>query len=151
MDRSGCCAGWQEKKGRYARSGSNEMIAIMQARSMTSRSLKDRTVTPKHSLAGTWGEEENSFLTTSVVFTIRVRQGCFCVAGVDKNDGTELRVFDVSWDGRILSFLTFFAPTRHKARHAFESVGKGNASVIVNYSDEYGKHSVLEVWKKLAS
>jgi hypothetical protein len=115
------------------------MVAVMQRLSNTPRSPRDRAITRKHSLVGAWTEEENRFHTSTVVFRIRVREGCFCVDGVDESDGCRLKIFGVTWDGRVLNFLTFFAPTKHKAHHVFEPVGPGKAGVTVSYSDQYGK------------
>jgi hypothetical protein len=123
------------------------MITGKQALSNTPRSPRNRTITRKHSLVGDWVEEDNSFDVSTVIFTIRVREGCFCVNGVDESDGSRLKVFGVTWNGEVLTFLTFFAPTKHRAHNVFEPFGRGTAKLTVNYSDEYGKYTIVEMRK----
>ena len=101
-----------------------------------------------HPLVGTWVEEENPIDTTTVVYTITARDGHFRVSGADESDGVALKISNTRWDGEKLSFMSFFPPTTHKASHVFQITAAGRAKHTVRYSDEYGDHTVEEVWKK---
>lgn len=111
-------------------------------------SHEDAKVNSSHPLVGTWVEEENSFNTTAVVYTIKARKGRFCVRGVDESEGVALRISSTSWDGERLRFVSFFPPTRHKASHEFWLTRRGRARHEVSYSDKDGNHTASEVWKK---
>jgi hypothetical protein len=103
-----------------------------------------------HPLIGVWTEDENSFFRTSVVFTIRLDNGLFCVAGVDESDGVSLQTLEVpTWDGTTLCFVTLFPLTDHKATHEFRAVTEGRAECIVSYSDDEGDHAVIQSWTKV--
>jgi len=111
-------------------------------------SHEDAKVNSSHPLVGTWVEEENPFNTSTVVYTIKARKGSFCVRGVEEFDGVALRISSTSWDGERLRFVSLFPPTKHKASHEFWLTRRGRARYKVSYSDEDGKHTVSEVWKK---
>lgn len=105
---------------------------------------------PRHALIGTWVEESNPVDTTTVVYTIAIENGRFCVRGVDESDGVVLIVSASTWDGEILRFATLFPPTQHKASHEFKVVGNGRARHVTSYSDEDGDHVVEELWRKVS-
>jgi hypothetical protein len=101
-----------------------------------------------HPLVGTWVEEENPFDTTTVQYTIEAKGGRFRVAGVDEPGGVPLRISRLTWDGRRLRFVSLYPPTGHRAEHEFWVISKGRAKHRVTYSDEDGKRTVMELWKK---
>jgi hypothetical protein len=111
-------------------------------------SKRDVIVSSGHPLVGTWIEEENPILTTSVVYTITATEGRFCVSGVDESDGVVFNISNTRWDGERLYFVSLFPTTNHEASHVFQIAGRGRARHTVSYSDEYGDHTVHEVWKK---
>jgi hypothetical protein len=125
-------------------------MPMTQVWSSIGRSSKDRAITLKHPLVGTWIEEENRYLTTTVVFTVQVKQHCFCIRGIDENDGTPLKIRAVSWDGEALSFWSRYPPTKHVAHIVFYFVSKKKAVVEVTYSGEHGRDKIVETWKKRA-
>ena len=110
--------------------------------------IKNELTDPDHRLVGTWIEVENSIADTTVVYTITVNAGRFCVSGIDESDGVSLRVSHVSWDGEKLRFMTLFVPTMHEAKHEFWLRREGVAAHTTAYSDEHGQHTVNEIWKK---
>jgi hypothetical protein len=63
-------------------------------------------------LQGTWRHRG-----TSAEFTIRVLKTRIVVSGVDTNDGERFAVSDVSWDGKVLSFITLMPSTRWRVVH----------------------------------
>ena len=101
-----------------------------------------------HPLAGIWEQEDNPFHTTTVIYEVGVRKGCFVVRGRDEEDGTALRISRVTWNGRQLSFSSVFPPTNHKATHILRLIGRTKARHEVSYSDEDGTFVDEEVWRK---
>jgi hypothetical protein len=113
------------------------------------RSQRSARVNSKHALVGTWEQEPNPGGTTSVVYTIFVKQGRFLIKGNDDEDGTLLKISRIRWDGESLRFATVFPPSRHKANHVLKAASKGKMSHYVSciYSD--GKvFSDEEFWRK---
>jgi hypothetical protein len=102
-------------------------------------------------LVGVWEQKANPFDTTTVVYTIAVRNGLLSVSGVDEKDGTVLKISRMKWDGEQLCFSSFFPPTSHRARHVLRLIGRKEARHRVSYSDEEGKFLAEEVWKKRRS
>jgi hypothetical protein len=78
-----------------------------------------------HPLVGTWEEEPNSAgTTTTVVYTVFVKQGKFGVSAIDGEDGTVLRISQTKWDGKALHFTSLYPPSNHRARHVLKALSK---------------------------
>ena len=103
---------------------------------------------PNHPLVGTWVQVENPFNTTTVVYTIKVRNRRFSVTGVDESDGSRLTTSNTSWDGKKLRFVSVFPPTKHKAVHEFWTSCRNRARHKVSYSDEDGDFIENELWAR---
>jgi hypothetical protein len=103
----------------------------------------------RHPFVGTWEEEPNASGTTTVVFEISVKHGRFVVSAWDSEDGTELKISRVKWDGSALRFTSFYPPGEHTAINAmrYRSKGKLNLRCSGTYADGE-KFSLLEVWIK---
>jgi hypothetical protein len=102
-----------------------------------------------HPLTGTWEQEPNRTHTTSVVYTISIKNGRFRVTGRDEEDGTALRISQTRWDGASLHFTTEFPPTQHKAKHALKALSKKTMRHEV--SGVYADGEVFcdqEIWQK---
>ena len=93
-------------------------------------------------------ENENPILTSTVTYTITVKQGRFCVSGVDESDGTVLAISNVSWDSTALRFVSLFPPTNHQAHHVLRLIRAERVQHEVSYSDEDGEHVSHELWRK---
>jgi hypothetical protein len=106
-------------------------------------------VSNRHSFLGTWEEEPNVGGTTTVVFEVSVKHGRFVVTAWDSEDGTELRISQVKWDGTALRFISFYPPGEHTAINAmrYRSKGKLNLRCSGTYADGE-EFSLLEVWIK---
>jgi hypothetical protein len=100
-------------------------------------------------MVGRWAEVRNHFGKTSVVYTIRSKDGELIVSGIDEHGRVELKITNISWDGELLSFATLYPPTKHKTEHEFRLAANGRAQLRVSYSDEYGRHEADEIWKKV--
>jgi hypothetical protein len=100
-------------------------------------------------LVGRWIEEDNPVLVSTIVLTISIRGGRFHVCAIDESDWSRLRVSSIRWDGDLLQFKTFYSPTGHRTEHNFRVVGKGRARLRIRYSDEDGRFSIDENWRKV--
>ena len=99
---------------------------------------------------GTWEEEPNSAgTTTTVVYTVFVKQGKFGVSARDGEDGTVLRVSQTKWDGESLHFTSLYPPSNHKAKHALRALSKRKMSHEISCTYADGEFfSGREVWTK---
>jgi hypothetical protein len=113
-------------------------------RKPTSKKMSNTRST--HHLVGTWTQEENPFFVTSVVYTVAFKDGRFVVSGVDEIDGVALEISNVRWDGECLRFVSLFAPTNDKAKHALRLIGKDKISHSVIHSSEEGPCTDDERW-----
>lgn len=106
-------------------------------------------VSNRNPFVGTWEEEPNVGGTTTVVFEISVKHGRFVVTAWDSEDGTELGISQVKWDGSALRFSSFYPPGEHTAINAmrYRYKGKLNLRCSGTYADGE-EFSVLEVWIK---
>jgi hypothetical protein len=95
---------------------------------------------PSHPLVGTWEQVDNRFHKTSVVYEIKFVDGKPVVSAWDELDGQLLEVSRVKWNGERLHFTTLYSPTRYKARHVLQFMGRLRASHRVG--------SANEVWKR---
>lgn len=90
-------------------------------------------------LVGTWisGNDYGS----DVEYTVISDAGGFKVHAVDRDDGEAADVFEVKWDGRILSFATHWNSTGHFLRCRFELVAKNEVSFTYTYTAN-------EIWRR---
>jgi len=103
-----------------------------------------------HCLVGTWTQEENTFFVTPVVYTIAIKDGRFVISGVDESDGVALEISNVSWDGERLRFVSRFALTNHKSKHALRLIGKDKISHRIIHPSEDGPCTDDERWVRRA-
>ncbi len=103
-----------------------------------------------HPLVGTWEEETNSSgTTTTVLYTVFVKQGKFGVSAIDEEDGTVLRISQTKWDGKALHFTSLYPPSNHRARHVLGALSKGKMSHDISCTYVDGEFfSGREVWTK---
>jgi hypothetical protein len=91
-------------------------------------------------LVGTWEQVDNPFHKTSIVYEVKIVAGEPVVSAWDEPDGQTLDVSRIKWSGGRLHFTTFFPPTRYKARHVLQFIGRSRAS------HQVGRYN--EVWMK---
>jgi hypothetical protein len=70
-----------------------------------------------HPLVGTWKDSDPDGSTAR--FTIRPTSNGFSVSGEDSHDGEPFVISDVSWDGKVLRFVSRMASTAHVVEHEF--------------------------------
>lgn len=99
-------------------------------------------------LVGTWREEPHPVYSTPVAFTIALEDGRFHIRGIDESDGVALETLDTNWDGATLYFVTYCAPTKHRAIHEFRIIGANRVECVVSYVDEEGEHRELQYWHR---
>lgn len=106
-------------------------------------------VDPKHPLAGTWEEEPNPNGTTTVVYTVLVKEGKFGVRARDRQDGIDFKISRIKWDGEALSFKSLYPPTMHSADHALRLLSKTKLSHYIDCTYADGdSFSGQEIWRK---
>ncbi len=94
-----------------------------------------------HPLIGTWREVENPVDVTSVVYEVTVKDGRFVVTGLDEENGTQLRILQVRWDGEFLKFNSVYPTTDYQTKHAMTIVKRGLVKHFVTFTE-------LEFWRK---
>ena len=111
------------------------------------RTALSSKVSNRHPLIGTWEEEPNIGGTTTVVFEVSIKDGGFVVTAWDSEDGTELKISQVKWDGSELRFTSFYPPGEHTTANLmrYSSKGKLRLRCSGTYADGE-KFSLLEVW-----
>jgi hypothetical protein len=76
-----------------------------------------------HILAGVWAAADST-----VQYTIKWRGDGFEVSAVDSEDGEELGISAVDWDGRMLRFTSLCHSTGWRLEHVIEVTGNGTVS-----------------------
>jgi len=86
----------------------------------------------KHTLVGSWisGTETGS----EIEYIVTSHGGGFKVIAIDRFDGEVADIFDVKWDGRILSFGTLWNSTGRFLRCRFEAIAKNEVSYTYTYT-----------------
>ena len=84
-----------------------------------------------------------------MVFEVSVKHGRFAVTAWDSEDGKELKISRLRYDGNALRFTSFYPPGEHTAIHAmrYRSKGKLNLTCSGTYADGE-EFSLLEIWIK---
>jgi hypothetical protein len=105
-----------------------------------------------HPLVGAWKQEPNPVGTTTVIYTVFVKNGKFGVVGSDGEEGTALKISRTRWDGESLQFTSVYPPSKHKSEHVLRLASKGkiNHDVSCTYADG-SSFSGREVWTKKRS
>ena len=84
-------------------------------------------LTSGHVLAGVWAATDSA-----VHYSISPSGTGFTVSAVDTEDGEELEISDVQWDGRVLRFTSTCLSTGWRLDHVLEVTGQG--TVIHRYT-----------------
>jgi hypothetical protein len=85
-----------------------------------------------HTLVGSWisGTESGS----EIEFVVKSHVSGFKVKAIDKFDGEVADVFEIKWDGRILSFGTLWNSTGRFLRCRFLATAKDEISYTYTYT-----------------
>ena len=97
---------------------------------------------------GVWRQVPNSFDTSTVAYSVTLRDRRIVISGVDESDGVELEVFDPIIRRRELRFTSYFPPTKHTAGHIWRLLGKRWALHQVRYKYRGSYYGGDEVWEK---
>ena len=89
----------------------------------------------KHPLEGVWHSPDWS----AVEFTTKRRGKTFSVSAIDADDGEKLKVSDVKWNGKELSFTLFTPSTRHVCKHIFRNFRRGQAECELTWTEPWRK------------
>jgi hypothetical protein len=77
-------------------------------------------MTPGHVLEGVWAASDSS-----VHYTITPRGASFEVSAVDSEDGEQLEISAIKWDGKALRFTSVCPSTEWRLDHIVEITGAG--------------------------
>jgi hypothetical protein len=123
---------------------------VKKSTTRTSAPRNDPKVRSNHPLVGTWEQEPSTGATTSVVYTVSIRQGKFWVSAKDGEDGTVFDILRTKWDGHCLRFTSRFPPTEHKAKHVLTALSKAKMSHKLSGTYADGEiFSEQQVWRKI--
>ncbi len=108
---------------------------------MPTRNAKRKRNT-KHPLVGSWvnGDE----YATDVEYIVSPDGNGFKVRAIDRHDGEEAHVYDVQWDGEVLSFATQWDSTGRFLRCRLQAVSPNRVSFTYTFTAN-------EMWHRKAS
>jgi hypothetical protein len=88
--------------------------------------------TKSHPLVGKWvsGTESGS----EIEYTVTSHANGFRVRAIDQYDGEVADVFEIKWDGLILSFGTLWNSTGRFLRCRFQAIAKNEVSYTYTYT-----------------
>jgi len=88
--------------------------------------------TKNHPLVGSWvsGTEYGS----TIEFVVSSHGTSFRVRAIDRYDDEVADVFEVNWDGQVLSFATYWNSTGRFLRCRFDAVAKNEVSYTYTYT-----------------
>lgn len=89
-----------------------------------------------HALVGTWRDSDADGETAR--FAIRPdARGGFEVTGHDAQDGEQFVITDVTWDGKVLRFVSRMPSTQHVVEHEF---------VVVDRDRVHHRFCIVDEW-----
>jgi hypothetical protein len=89
-------------------------------------------LTSGHVLAGVWAATDSA-----VHYTITPSGSGFTVSAVDTEDGEELEISGVQWDGRVLRFTSVCLATGWRLDHVMEVTSEGAVSHHYTRCDDW--------------
>jgi hypothetical protein len=94
-----------------------------------------------HPLVGSWvsGTEYGS----EIEFIVKSHADSFTVRAIDRYDGEVPDVFEVKWDGQVLSFATHWNSTGRFLRSRLQAVAKNEVSYTYTYTENETWHRKL--------
>jgi hypothetical protein len=96
------------------------------------RLKKKKESTSNHTLVGCWisGTESGS----EIEYVVNSHGSGFKVKAIDRFDSEVADIFEVKWDGRILSFGTLWNSTGRFLRCQFQAIAKNEVSYTYTYT-----------------
>lgn len=87
----------------------------------------------QHPLVGSWvnGDE----YATDVEYIVSRTGAGFVVRAIDRHDGEEADVYEIKWDGEVLSFATHWNSTGRFARCRLQAVSQDRVAFTYTYTD----------------
>jgi hypothetical protein len=97
--------------------------------------------TKNHPLVGKWisGTESGS----EIEYTVTSQAKSFRVHAIDRYDGEVADVFEITWDGLVLSFGTLWNSTGRFLRCRLEAIAKNEVSYTYTYTANETWHRKL--------
>ena len=100
---------------------------------------KNKRVDESDLLLGTWVNSEGDDLRAD--YTITRKALGLVVHGVDRYDGEEFVISDISWDGHVLNFKSLMPSTGRTGSHIFRPLSRKRAKVTFTFTE-------TEIWRK---
>jgi hypothetical protein len=95
---------------------------------------------PTNPLCGVWRYfEEDSDDYYRAEYTVSVENGEFQVSAIDRSDGEEFEISDISWNGVSLSFHSYVPSTARCGINQLRYVGDGRVEFLFTFT-------VREIW-----
>jgi hypothetical protein len=97
---------------------------------------------PTNQLCGVWryfGDESDDYYRAE--YAVSVLNGKFQVSGIDRSDGEEFEISDISWNGVTLTFHSYVPSTARCGISQLRYVGDGKVEFLFTFT-------VLEVWAR---
>jgi hypothetical protein len=89
-------------------------------------------MTPGHILEGVWRASDSS-----VHYTIAAKGASFDVSAVDSEDGEQLEISAINWDGKVLRFTSVCLSTGWRLDHIVEVTGQGMVTHRYTRKDDW--------------
>ena len=89
--------------------------------------------TKGHVLVGVWVSADE--YASEVEYSVTAKGMTFSVKAIDGHDGEVADVFEVKWDGEVLSFATHWNSTGRFSRCRLEALSKNRVSLTYTYTD----------------
>ena len=94
--------------------------------------------TKGHVLVGIWVSADE--YASEVEYSVSSKGTTFRVKATDGNDGEVADIFEVKWDGEVLSFATHWNSTGRFARCRLQALSKNTVSLTNTYTDNETFH-----------
>ena len=89
--------------------------------------------TRRHALVGTWASADE--FTSNVEYIVTSKGDGFAVRAVDRQDSEEADIFEIKWDGEILTFAALWNSTGRFVRCRFLAQSRGHVEFAFTYTD----------------
>lgn len=98
--------------------------------------------TKGHLLIGVWVSATEH--ASDVEYTVTSKGATFNVTAIDGFDGEVADIFEVKWDGEVLSFAAHWNSTGRFSRCRLQALSKNRASFTYTYTDNETYHRKLK-------
>ena len=91
-----------------------------------------------HVLTGVWVNADEH--ASEVEYSVTSKGTTFKVNAIDGNDGEVADIFEVKWDGEVLSFAIHWNSTGRFARCRLQALSQNRVSLTYTYTDNETYH-----------